>query len=92
MKRNIVGKRLLVTALMASMAMTPVTAGIPVYAQNNTAAVSEDDELTPTGKESNAVIYANEKGIYIGAVLGGDGLILDEATNSIFESITITEW
>ncbi len=32
MKRNIVGKRLLVTALMVSMAMTPVTAGIPVYA------------------------------------------------------------
>ncbi len=48
--------------------------------------------LTATGKESNAVIYANEKGIYIGAVLGGDGLISDEATNSIFESITITEW
>ena len=48
--------------------------------------------LTATGKESTAVTYAKANGIRVGAVLGGDGLISDEATNSIFESITITEW
>ena len=48
--------------------------------------------LTATGKESNAVTYAKKNEIHIGAVLGGDGLISDEATNSILESTTITEW
>ena len=48
--------------------------------------------LTATGKESNAVAYAKANEIHIGAVLGGTGLISDEATNSIFESTIITGW
>ena len=48
--------------------------------------------LTATGKESNAVTYAKDNAVHIGAVLGGDGLISDEAANHIFQSTTITEW
>ena len=48
--------------------------------------------LTATGKETLAVDYAKAKGVNVGAVLGGNGLISDEAANSVFESITITDW
>ena len=46
MKKGSVSKRLLAAVLIASMAMTPVNACIPVYAESNAAAVSDDGELT----------------------------------------------
>ena len=48
--------------------------------------------LTATGKESVAVKYANTKGITTGAVLGGPGLISDNAVNKIFSSYSIAIW
>ena len=48
--------------------------------------------LTATGIEASAVEYAKTKEINVGAVLGGTGLISDEATNSVFGSSEITTW
>ena len=48
--------------------------------------------LTATGKDASAVEYVKTKGISVGAVLGGDGLISDEATKSVFGSSEITIW
>ena len=40
--------------------------------------------LTATNKESEAISYATNNGINIGAVLGGDSLISDESVKKIF--------
>ncbi|MBQ8857590.1 MAG: cell wall-binding repeat-containing protein [Lachnospiraceae bacterium] len=48
--------------------------------------------LTATGKEANAVTYAKENGMKSGVVLGGSGLISDDAAMKIFAASTISIW
>ena len=48
--------------------------------------------LTATGKEAAAVEYMNKNNIGIGAVLGGDGLISDEAVEAIYGVPSISVW
>ena len=48
--------------------------------------------LTATGKEAAAVEYMNKNHIGIGAVLGGDSLISDEAVEAIYGVPSISIW
>ena len=48
--------------------------------------------LTATGKEAAAVEYMNKNNISIGAVLGGDSLISDEAVEEIYGVPSISIW
>ena len=48
--------------------------------------------LTMTGKESTAASYARQKGIYYGAVLGGEKLISDTAAMNVFSAYYIATW
>ncbi len=48
--------------------------------------------LTATGKEAAAVEYMNKNNISIGAVLGGDSLISDEAVEAIYGVPSISIW
>ena len=48
--------------------------------------------LTMTGKESTAASYARQKGIYYGAVLGGEKLISDNAAMNVFSAYYIATW
>ena len=48
--------------------------------------------LTATGKQDFAVAYASENGMKSGAVLGGDGLISEDAAKEIFGAVSIEIW